>query len=217
MTKRKLHFYKITNTSDLLITPWEDFSISYKGKRKETFWYKKIVLELACGKGEYTIGLAQHFPDTLFIGIDIKWDRFSRGIQKANELWLHNVRFIRWIIQHLDRRFAENEIDEIRIVHPDPRPRHSDRWRRLTNKRFIDIYDSLLVPDGKVRLKTDDKPLFDYSLESFQEEKWNCIAETYDLHNSPLLDDHFSIVTDYEKKAIDEWRSIAYAVWNKDS
>ena len=85
MTKRKLHFYKISNTSDLLITPEEDFSIPLKGNRKETFGYKKIVLELACGKGQYTVGLAPHFPDTLFIGIDIKGDRISRGIQQANE------------------------------------------------------------------------------------------------------------------------------------
>lgn len=213
MTKRKLHFYHITNTSDLLITPWEDFSIPYKGKRKETFWYKRVVLELACGKGEYTVGLAQHFPDTLFIGIDIKWDRFSRGIQKANELGLKNVRFIRWIIQHLDKWFAENEIDEIWIIHPDPRPKDSDEKRRLTSERFLTMYQSLLVPKGQVKLKTDDQDLFAYSVESFTLRLWKCRAATKNLHNSPFLEDHFSIVTDYEKMALDKGKTICYGVW----
>lgn len=72
MSKKKLHLYAVANTSDLMITPGEDFAISYKGKRKETFGYDKIVLELACGKGQYTVGLATELPDTLFVGVDIK-------------------------------------------------------------------------------------------------------------------------------------------------
>lgn len=213
--KRKKHFYNITNTSDLLITPGEDFSITYKWKRKETFWYNRIVLELACGKGEYTIWLAQHFPDTLFIGIDIKWDRFSRGIQKANELGLNNVRFIRGIIHHLDRRFAPGEIDEIRIVHPDPRPRDSDEKRRLTSPRFLKMYHSLLVLDGVVKLKTDDQDLFAYSLESFKVEGWKLVSDTTDLHCSPLLEDHLGIITDYEKMALNKGKSICYGIRSK--
>ena len=212
MTKRKKHFYHITNTSDLLITPAEDFSIAYRWKRKETFWYEKIVLELACGKGEYTVGLAPHFPDTLFIGIDIKWDRFSRGIQKANEQWLKNIRFIRWIIQHLDRRFAPGEIDEIRIVHPDPRPKESDEKRRLTSPRFLQMYHSLLTPLGFVRLKTDAHALFNYSVESFAAEGWENASLTKDLHNSTLLAEHQGVTTDYEQMALRKWVSICYGV-----
>lgn len=202
MTKRKLHFYKVANTSDLLITPAADFSIAHKGKRKETFGYKKIVLELACGKGQYSVGLAPHFPDTLFIGIDIKGDRISRGIQQANETGLQNVRFIRGIIHHLDKRFAPGEIDEIRIVHPDPRPRVSDEKRRLTSPRFISMYHELLIPHGTVRVKTDDKDLFQYSLEQYKIAGWSCLAATQDLYQSAFLADHFSIVTDYEKMAL---------------
>lgn len=215
MAKRKKHFYNITNTSDLLITPAEDFSIPYRWKRKQTFWYDKIVLELACGKGEYTVGLAPHFPDTLFIGIDIKWDRFSRGIQKANEQGLTNVRFIRWIIQHLDRWFAESEVDEIRIVHPDPRPRESDEKRRLTSARFLKMYEQILVPWGKIRLKTDDQDLFQYSVETCDFHKWQCLVSTKDLHNSSFINDHFSIVTDYEKMALNKGKTICYGVWSK--
>ncbi len=215
MAKQKLRFYKIANTSDLLITPAEDFSISYKGKRKETFGYKKIVLELACGKGQYSVGLAPHFPDTLFIGIDIKGDRMSRGIQQANEQGLQNVRFIRGIIHHLDRRFDAGEIDEIWIVHPDPRPRESDEKRRLTSPRFISMYNSLLVPEGQVKLKTDDHPLFHYSVEQFQLAGWETFAQTTDLYQSPYLPEHFSIVTDYEKMALDKGETICYGAWKR--
>lgn len=128
------------------------------------------MLELACGKGEYAVGLAKHFPDTLFIGIDIKGDRIARGVRAANADGLTNVRFIRGIIHHLDRRFAEGEIDEIRIVHPDPRPKPGDEKRRLTSPRFLKMYSLLLIPEGHVKLKTDDRDLFDYSVETFHAE-----------------------------------------------
>lgn len=213
MAKQKLRFYEIANTSDLLITPWEDFSLPYKWKRKETFGYKKIVLELACGKGQYSVGLAPHFPDTLFIGIDIKWDRISRGIQQANEQGLHNVRFIRGIIHHLDHRFAEGEVDEIWIVHPDPRPRVSDEKRRLTSPRFLSMYKKLLREHWRVRVKTDDKDLFQYSLEQFQLAGWKCLGETKDLYASSYLSDHYGIVTDYEKLALHAWKTICYGIW----
>lgn len=215
MSKKKTYLYNLSNTSDLLITPAEDFSIAYKWKRKQTFWYDKIVLELACGKGHYTVGLATRDPETLYIGVDIKGDRFARGIDKANEQWLQNVRFIRGIIQHLDNWFAPGEIDEIWIVHPDPRPRASDERRRLTFSRFLKIYESLLIPWGKIRLKTDAQELFDYSVESFASEGRTSLALMRDLHHSDLLPEHYGIVTDYEKIAIDQWWSIAYGVWKK--
>lgn len=170
------------------------------------------MLELACGKGEYTVGLAQHFPDTLFIGVDIKGDRFSRGIQKANELGLQNVRFIRGIIHHLDRWFSEGEIDEIWIVHPDPRPRESDEKRRLTSPRFLKMYGSLLIPEGTVRLKTDDQSLFQYSLDILQAEGRKELVHTFDLHDSELLRDHYGIITDYERLALQKGKKIGYGM-----
>lgn len=215
MTKRKKHFYNITNTSDLLITPAEDFSIAYRWKWKQTFGFKRIVLELACGKGEYTVGLAPHFSDTLCIGVDIKWDRFSRGIQKANTQGLQNVRFIRGIIQHLEYWFAPGEIDEIRIVHPDPRPKESDEKRRLTSPRFLKMYESLLVSGGTVRLKTDAHALFDYSVHSFAAEGRKNLAMTKDLHRSEFTSDHYGVITDYEKMALDKWVTICYWVRQK--
>lgn len=216
MSKKKTYLYHLSNTSDLLITPAADFSIAYKWKRKNTFGYDKIVLELACGKGHYTIWLAERDSQSLYIGIDIKWDRFARRMEKAKEKWLQNVRFIRGIIQHLDRRFAPGEIDEIWIVHPDPRPRESDERRRLTFSRFLKMYESLLVPGGKVKLKTDAQELFAYSVQSFAQESRTCLAETRDLHHSDLLAEHYGIVTDYEKLALDRGEPIAYGVWQKN-
>ncbi|MBP6911487.1 tRNA (guanosine(46)-N7)-methyltransferase TrmB, partial [Patescibacteria group bacterium] len=113
------------------------------------------------------------------------------------------MRFIRGIIHHLDRWFAEGEIDEIRIIHPDPRSKPGDAKRRLTSPRFLKMYRSLLVPGGKVRVKTDDQDLFAFSLESFAGEGRKLIAETRDLHSSPLLADHMGIITDYEQLALD--------------
>ena len=87
-------------------------------------------------------------------------------------------------------------------MHPDPRPKESDEKRRLTSKRFLDMYEHLLVPAGKVRLKTDAQDLFAYSVESFAQNGRNCISKTNDLHASELLSDHFGVVTDYEQAAL---------------
>lgn len=175
----------------------------------------KIVLELACGRWEYSIWLASTALDTLFVGIDSKWDRIGVWIDRVHQAWLENVRFVCGIIHHIDRWFAPTSVDEIRIIHPDPRPRERDIKRRLTNPRFLAMYKSLLKDGWVVRLKTDDKDLFDYSVEQFQLDGWENIAFTHDLHNSSLLADHHDIQTHYEKLALDEWRHINYWVWKR--
>ena len=98
-------------------------------------------MELACGKGEYSTGLAPHFPNKNFLGIDIKGNRLRYGAEKAKALGLKNVGFIRMIIHHLEQFFAPQSIEEIRIIHPDPRPRGADARRRLTNPRFLAMYE----------------------------------------------------------------------------
>ena len=175
----------------------------------------KFVLELACGRWEYSIWLAPTAPDTLFVGVDSKWDRIGVWIDRVHQAGLENVRFVCGIIHHIDRWFASDTIDEIRIIHPDPRPRDRDIKRRLTNPRFLAMYKSLLKEWWVVRLKTDDRDLFDYSVEQFQLDGWKNIALTNDLHNSPLLADHHGIQTHYEKLALEEWRNINYGVWKK--
>lgn len=175
----------------------------------------KIVLELACGRWEYSIWLAPTEPDVLFVGVDSKWDRIGVWIDRVHQAGLENVRFVCGIIHHINRWFIPASIDEIRIIHPDPRPRDRDIKRRLTNPRFLAMYKSLLKEWGVVRLKTDDRDLFDYSVEQFHLDGWENISVTNDLHNSPLLADHHGIQTHYEKLALVDWRTINYGVWKK--
>lgn len=185
---------------------------------------KHIVLELACGRWEYSIWLGKttcewktHYTrDTLFVWVDSKWDRIGVWLDRVHDAWLENIRFVCGIVHHIDRRFAPASIDEIWIIHPDPRPKDRDIKRRLTHPRFLDMYKILLKKSGVVRLKTDDRDLFDYSVEQFRLNEWKNDALTHDLHTSSLLSDHHGIRTHYEQVALDEWRKICYWVRHSD-
>ncbi|MCD8540535.1 MAG: tRNA (guanosine(46)-N7)-methyltransferase TrmB, partial [Leadbetterella sp.] len=170
-----------------------------------------IVLELACGKGEYTVGLGSRFPGHNFIGIDIKGDRIARGSAKAVELGLKNVAFLRTGIQYLDEFFEENEVSEIWLVHPDPQPRDKEEKRRLTNPRFLELYKRYLKDGGIYHLKTDSEFLFDYSLEVMKADpQFEILGFTKDLYNSPLKEGHFEIVTHYERFFTEKGAAINY-------
>ena len=108
--------------------------------------------------------------------------------------------FLRAIIHHLDQFFGKASVEEIRIIHPDPRPKGVDERRRLTCPRFLNIYKEVLIPGGLLRLKTDDLDLFRYSLETLKSEGREIIEYTEDLYTSPLLDEHYGIRTDFEIK-----------------
>lgn len=124
-----------------------------------------LVLEVGCGKGEYTVGLAQLHPEQNFLGLDIKGERIWRGSVRAEALCLQNVGFLRIMAHQLRDHFAPGELSEIWLTFPDPRPRERDIKRRLTAPRFLDMYQQLLVPGGVAQLKTDSEGLFDYTLE----------------------------------------------------
>lgn len=128
---------------------------------------------------------------------------------------MQNIGFLRTIIHHIDQYFAEDEVDEIRIVHPDPRPKGRDERRRLTHGRFLAMYERILKPGGLLRLKTDDAGLFDYSLESLVENGRDIIDQTRDLYESPLLDHHHGIRTHYEKLFVEQGRTIHYVIAKK--
>lgn len=211
--KRFLH----NNADDRIVQSGKDFFDHAKGNWGKEFFgnTNPIVLELACGRGEYTVWLASHFTDKNFIGVDKKGDRMWIWLQDAQEKWLTNVWFLRTIIHHLDRFFAPGEVDEIWIVHPDPRPRWADARRRLTNPRFLSLYEQILVPGWLLRLKTDDADLFAYSLEMFVQEWWEMLDQTTDLYKSELLWDHYGIQTHYEQKFVGQWRTIHYGVFRK--
>ncbi|MGD1843316.1 MAG: tRNA (guanosine(46)-N7)-methyltransferase TrmB [Thermonemataceae bacterium] len=158
-----------------------------------------LVLELACGRGEYTVGLAAIYPEKNFIGVDIKGARIWKGSSIALEQGLTNVAFLRTYIQNLDHFFSPNEIQSIWIIHPDPRPRNKDAKRRLTHPRFLAMYKQLLSADGYVHLKTDNSGLFDYTLEVLQKQPIKNLTFTRDLYSSLLAAAHHGIKTKYEK------------------
>ena len=123
-----------------------------------------LVLEVGCGKGEYTVGLAQLHPEQNFLGLDIKGERIWRGSTRAEALGLQNVGFLRLMAHQLTEHFAPGELSEIWITFPDPRPRDRDIKRRLTAPRFLNLYQRLLAPGGVAQLKTDSEGLYDYTL-----------------------------------------------------
>ena len=157
-----------------------------------------IVLELACGKGEYTIGLAEACPDKNFIGIDLKGDRIARGSQQALERGLANVAFVRTDIRYLDEFFGEGEIAEIWVTFPDPHPGLKHNKHRLTHPWFLHLYKQLLIPGGTLHLKTDNRELFEYSLQTLIDEDFHTLLFTNDLYNSHLYNMHNNINTTYE-------------------
>jgi tRNA (guanine-N7-)-methyltransferase len=184
-----------------------------KGNWQKLFFKnnKPITIELACGRGEYTIALAKIFPERSFIGVDIKGDRLWKGSSIALEEGLENVGFLRIFVHDLDELFAENEISEIWLTFPDPRPKDRDEKRRLTSKRFIELYKHVLQPDGWFKFKTDNTELFNYTLEELQLRKDVVdLAYTYNLAESELLKEHYGITTRYEDLFVRKGEKIKY-------
>ncbi len=176
-----------------------------------------IVLELACGRGEYTVGLAQVFKDRNFIGVDIKGDRIWVGSAQARQLGLNNAAFLRTQIQFLPRFFEPGEVNEIWITFPDPRPKLKDEKHRLTNNLYLDIYKPLVIPGGYINLKTDNTDLFNYTLEVLGERRdIRNLVFTHDLYSSPYNSQHFGIKTKYEKKFYEMGESIKYLKFQFD-
>ena len=169
-----------------------------------------IVVELACGKGEYTTSLAEKFPDKNFIGIDIKGDRIWKGARRALEKDIHNVRFLRCFIDHLGQFFGKNEISEIWITFPDPYLKKSKTRKRLTSPKFLSVYRKVAADDAAVHLKTDSKPLFQFTESVIKEQKLKILSYFDDLYSQNPDDEILSIKTYYEKKHLAEGRAIQY-------
>ncbi len=170
-----------------------------------------IIVELACGRGEFTVGLARNFPDQNFIGVDIKGSRIWKGSSIATAEKIENVAFLRTQIELLDSFFDKNEISELWITFPDPFPRDGDEKRRLTSPRFLEMYKPLLKKNGIIHFKTDNTGLFDYSLELFQSRSdIEIIGFTHDFYQSDWKDEHFGIQTRYEKIFSEKGEKIKY-------
>ena len=184
----------------------------FKGSWAKDFFKNDnpVVLELACGKGEYTVNLAQLFPSKNFIGIDYKGNRIWRGAKTALEEGVENVAFVRIQIENLLDYFAQGEVDEIWITFPDPQPQISREKKRLTSPRFLDKYKIILKPGGAVNLKTDNDGLHAYTAEKIKELGLTQHIRTEDLYHSPYADEVLSIKTYYEKKYLAHNKNINY-------
>jgi tRNA (guanine-N7-)-methyltransferase len=184
----------------------------YKGNwAKELFKNNNpVVLELACGKGEYTVNLARLFPQKNFIGIDYKGNRIWRGAKTALEDGVPNVAFLRIQIENLLDYFDSGEVDEIWITFPDPQPQISRERKRLTSSRFLDKYKIILTPGGYINLKTDNDGLHAYTAEKIAELDLDLDIKTEDLYHSPHANEVLSIKTYYEKKYLAHNKNINY-------
>lgn len=209
MAKNKLKkFAEIAEMEHVL-----EFPEDIKGKWNKEFFENDnpIVLELACGAAAYTIALAERFPDKNFLGVDIKGSRIWNGAYEAREKGLKNAGFLRIHIENIEQYFEEHEVDEIWITFPDPQPRKSKAKKRLSSPRFLKIYHYLLRKGGFINFKTDDLPLFDFSVESAKEENLIIHEELRDIYGTgvtdPLLVD---IQTKYEKSHIADGRLIYF-------
>lgn len=167
-----------------------------------------IVLELGCGKGEYTVGLARQFPDKNFIGIDIKGARMYTGATAARNEGLSNVAFLRTSIELLENFFAPGEVDEIWITFPDPQMKKVRK--RLTSTRFLDLYKQVLADGGLIHLKTDSPFLYTYTRAMLQASGIDPDADTSDLYASPLAEQLPDIRTHYEQQWLSRGKTIKF-------
>ena len=171
---------------------------------------KPLVLELACGKGEYTVNMAQLFPDKNFIGIDYKGNRIWRGAKTAIEEQINNVAFLRIQIENILDYFQAGEVSELWITFPDPQPQISREKKRLTAPRFLDMYRVILKPGAMMHLKTDNDALHAYTLENIKEVDLNLHVCTTNLYHSEFVSEVLAIKTYYEKKYLGSNKNINY-------
>ena len=173
-----------------------------------------IVLELGCGKGEYTVGLARMFPEKNYIGVDIKGARMWTGAKQAHTEGIGNAAFLRTSIELIDHFFAPCEVSEIWITFPDPQMKKERK--RLTSTRFLELYRRILVPGGLVHLKTDSPFLYTYTHALVEHNGLAVQADTTDLYNSPLANDTMGIKTFYEQQWLGRGMTIKYIRFGLD-
>jgi tRNA (guanine-N7-)-methyltransferase len=214
-SKNKLKRFKENESFDNVIQPsreevLEGFSL--KGNWQSYFKNdNSIVLELGCGKGEYSVALAQKYPEKNFIGIDIKGARFWRGAKTALESDFHNVAFLRTQIELIDHCFEKNEVSEIWITFPDPQIKYKRTKHRLITKPFLEKYQSILNPNGLVHLKTDSEFLHGYLLGLLHEGHHEIIFAHHDIYNSSSPpSEATAIQTFYEKQYLELKKAITY-------
>ena len=170
-----------------------------------------ITLELACGRGEYTLALSEHFPDRNFIGVDVKGARIWKGARIALEKGLSNAAFLRTRIEQISYFFEPKEVDEIWITFPDPFLKKGKENRRLTSPRFLDSFRKILQPNGIIHLKTDSPELYAFTLEVMETyDKAELILQQDDIYSQELVMPELSYKTYYEDMHLKDGRKIKY-------
>jgi tRNA (guanine-N7-)-methyltransferase len=200
--KSKLKRFEIIASRENVIEPGKELFNSIKGKWNEVYFKNQnpITIELACGRGEYSVGLARQFPERNFIGVDKKGDRLWKGSTWATDDKLNNVAFLRTGILFIESFFEPSEVNEVWLTFPDPLPRKRDAKRRLSSTRFLDMYKKILKPEGYFRFKTDNTDLFNFTLEELNyRNDLTDFEYTHDLYQSELRPECFDIKTKYEE------------------
>ncbi|NDC30890.1 MAG: tRNA (guanosine(46)-N7)-methyltransferase TrmB [Bacteroidetes bacterium] len=209
MAKRKLQqFAEYTSFPNTF-----DFAREMKGIWNAEYFKNNhpITIELGCGKGEYSVALAQAFPERNFIGIDIKSNRMWRGAKTAIENNLTNVAFMRASIHLIEEFFDNNEVSEIWITFPDPFPKDKHDKHRLTHPRFLERYKKIIKPDTIINFKTDDDGLFQFTIETLEQQKIKPLQVILDVHHSDEADEYLkNIKTYYEKLFSGRGRTIKF-------
>lgn len=216
-SKNKLKRFKENESFANVIQPSREevleSSFKLKGKWREVFFKNNnpIVVELGCGKGEYTVNLAKAYPEKNFLGIDIKGARFWRGAKTALEEGLSNVGFLRTQIELINHIFDENEVDEIWITFPDPQIKYKRTKHRLTNLTFLDKYRKVLKKNGYVHLKTDSEFMHGYTLGLLHGIEEEIEYAHHDVYNTEMSPKNVTeIKTFYEQQYLDIGKKITY-------
>ena len=218
MGKDKLKKFSELNTFTNVLQPsLNEIQPAHKIKGKWNLEFKNanpIVLELGCGKGEYTIGLAKRNPDTNFIGVDIKGARIWKGAKTMNDQKIENVRFLRTKIDFIEHFFSKDEVSDIWLTFSDPQPKRPRK--RLTSPLFIERYKKFLCPNGTIHLKTDSNLLYNYTLDEIKENNYTIIEKSTNIYNELIpratkkLQETLSIQTFYESLWLKENKTIKY-------
>ena len=204
--KKLLHFEELTSMPHVFEYP-EGITIPWAHYFGNS---NPITLEIGCGTGAYTLGLARMFPERNFVGIDVKGARMWHGAKAAEDENLKNIAFLRTRVEQLETFFAPGEISEIWITFPDPQPRLGKARKRLTSTRFLNLYQNILKTDSVVHLKTDNPPLFDFSVDTVKATNRPIVFMTNDLYKELFDAEELHIKTQYEAKYLEMGLPICY-------
>lgn len=203
--KRKLYKFAHFNNFSNCFTYSHNQPKFLVDKKVNNFFNNKNpkILEVAAGTAQFSLELARRHKNVNYVAADIKSDRLYTSAKQALEEDIRNIAFVRINMQELGRAFRANSFKTIWITFPDPYPRKRSIRRRLTHPHFLEQYKNLLTETGYLNFKTDSKVLFDWSLDQFNDQNWQIIEKTYDLHDSNLSED-YKIMTHYEQKFVNQ-------------